>query len=33
VADRVLSGYRLVILTAVIAAAAYAIRSRTRLPE
>ena len=33
VADRVLSGYRLVVLAAVIAAAAYAIRNRTRLPE
>jgi len=33
VADRVLSGYRLIVLTAVIAAAAYAIRNRTRLTE
>ncbi|TMK83278.1 MAG: hypothetical protein E6G57_16075 [Actinobacteria bacterium] len=33
VADRVLSGYRLIILVAVIAAAVYVLRNRTRLPE
>jgi hypothetical protein len=33
VAERVLSGYRLVVLAAVIAAVAHIIRNRTRLPE
>ncbi|MBV8305013.1 MAG: hypothetical protein JOZ04_12440, partial [Acidimicrobiia bacterium] len=33
VADRVLSGYRFIILVAVVAAAAYVLRNRTRLPE
>ena len=33
VADRVLSGYRFIILVAVVAAAVYLIRNKTRLPE
>jgi hypothetical protein len=33
VADRVLSGYRFIILVAVVAAAAYLLRNKTRLPE
>jgi hypothetical protein len=33
VADRVLSGYRFIILVAVLAAAVYLLRNRTRLPE
>jgi len=33
VADRVLSGYRFIILVAVVAAAVYMLRNKTRLPE
>lgn len=33
VADRVLSGYRFIILVAVVAAAVYLLRNKTRLPE
>ncbi|MBV8159369.1 MAG: hypothetical protein JO265_00445, partial [Acidimicrobiia bacterium] len=33
VADRMLSGYRFIILVAVLAAAVYLLRNRTRLPE
>jgi hypothetical protein len=33
VADKVLSGYRFIILVAVLAAAVYLLRNRTRLPE
>jgi hypothetical protein len=33
VADRVLSGYRFIVLVAVLAAAVYLLRNRTRLPE
>jgi hypothetical protein len=33
VADRVLSGYRFIILVAVLAAAVYLLRNKTRLPE
>jgi hypothetical protein len=32
VADRVLSGYRFIILVAVVAAAVYLLRNKTRLP-
>jgi hypothetical protein len=33
VAERVLDGYRLIILIAVVAAAAYLLRNRTRLQD
>jgi hypothetical protein len=33
VADRVLSGYRFIILVAVVAAAVYMLRNKTRLTE